>query len=124
MTGVIRGTVYNDVNANRVRDTGESSLSNVTIGLYDGGGGLIASQITNSSGAYMFSGLVPGNYTVVETDPTGYVSTTPNSVAVTVPAGGTQTVDFGDYRWPQAQPSAIIGTVFNDLNSNGSFDRR
>ncbi|MFN8498616.1 MAG: hypothetical protein U0641_12260 [Anaerolineae bacterium] len=38
--------------------------------------------------------MTPGPYTVVETDPAGFVSTTPNSVAV---AGGTA---HGDQKAP------------------------
>lgn len=91
--------------------------------LYDSTGTtLIASLTTGADGSYAFTNLAPGTYLVVETDPAGYVSTTPNRVGATVSAGGSATVDFGDYRLPNAASSSISGVVFNDINANGIQD--
>jgi LPXTG-site transpeptidase (sortase) family protein len=120
-TGVIDGTVYNDANASTTLDAGESGLSGVTVNLYDGGG-LVASTTTGPGGTYSFTALAAGNYTVEEIDPAGYVSTTANHVPVTLPLGGTQTVDFGDYQLPAALLASINGVVFHDVNYNGVQD--
>jgi hypothetical protein len=40
--------------------------------------------VTNNLGFYQFTDLFPGNYTVVETQPTGFGSSTPNTKAVTI----------------------------------------
>jgi LPXTG-site transpeptidase (sortase) family protein len=92
----ITGTVFNDVNANGVQDAGESPLTGVTVQLANSGGTVIATTTTNASGAYNFTNLPAGSYTVIETDPAGYTSTTLNNVGVTLSSGTTATVNFGD----------------------------
>jgi LPXTG-site transpeptidase (sortase) family protein len=95
----------------------------VRIDLYDSTGtALIGSVTTTAGGAYNFPNLPAGNYLVIETDLAGYVSTTPNTVPVTVGAGGSSTVDFGDYRLANTSLSTILGTVYNDANGNGTLD--
>ncbi|MCC9000411.1 MAG: carboxypeptidase regulatory-like domain-containing protein, partial [Candidatus Contendobacter sp.] len=56
-------------------------------------------------------------YTVRETDPADYVSTTPNDVAIAVPPGGGASANFGD-----RQIGSVAGREFNDLNGNGIQD--
>jgi hypothetical protein len=87
----IQGVVYNDLNKNGSRDTGEASLSGVIIHLGD------SVVTTTSEGGYTFAGLITGSYRVVEDDPTGYQSSTPNEVTVNMTAATVYTVDFGDY---------------------------
>ena len=92
--------------------------------LYDSTGTtLIASVITGAGGSYSFTNLPAGDYVVIETDPAGYVSTTPNSVPATVSAGGSATVNFGDYQTllTQHYPTSH-GVVYNDANGNGILD--
>jgi hypothetical protein len=93
----ISGTVYNDANATEVQETGETGLSGVTVTLYNGTTPF-ASDSTASDGSYSFLILETGDYRVVETDPSGWYSTTPNEVNVTVSALLKQDVevDFGD----------------------------
>jgi LPXTG-site transpeptidase (sortase) family protein len=93
------------------------------VDLYDSTGTtLIATVTTAPGGSYSFTNLIPGDYLVIETDLAGYVSTTPNSVSATVTAGGSDTVNFGDYRLSNTIHSGIAGTVFNDANGNGIQD--
>ncbi|MCS7039663.1 MAG: hypothetical protein NZP34_08675, partial [Caldilineales bacterium] len=61
-TGGIAGTVFFDGNGNGVRDAGEPGLSGVTVQV----GALTAT--TDANGAYVFGGLAPSTYTVVQTD--------------------------------------------------------
>jgi uncharacterized protein (DUF2141 family) len=91
--GTIAGVVYDDVNSNRRRDPGERGIGGVTITL-SGPGGTVQT-LTNSSGAYLFTGLVEGAYTVQETDLAGYTSTTSNRVLVSMD-GGAGHAHFGD----------------------------
>ncbi|MBL8119000.1 MAG: carboxypeptidase regulatory-like domain-containing protein, partial [Anaerolineae bacterium] len=66
--------VWHDDNDNGVQDGGESGVQNVTVTLYDGTGTQVGSPtMTNASGNYSFTNLVPGDYYVVFTLPTGYV---------------------------------------------------
>ncbi len=69
--GSISGTVEEDTTGN---GSGDTALSGVTLTLKDSNGDTVATTTTNSSGNYTFSNVTPGDYTVVETDPTGYSS--------------------------------------------------
>jgi LPXTG-site transpeptidase (sortase) family protein len=98
-------------------------MGSVRVDLYNSTGTtLIASQTTTAGGSYSFTNLAPGTYQIVETDLAGYVSTTPNTVTATVNAGGSATVNFGDYRLSTGTSSSIGGIVFNDANGNGIQD--
>lgn len=114
----ISGIVFNDANASGVLDSGEAGISGVTVTL-DGAW----METTDALGMYGFGTSVPGIHTVVETDPPGFVSTTPNTVAVAVTVMGIYRVDFGDMGAPA--PTAFVdvkpGSMKNPLNlgSNG-----
>ncbi|UCG50474.1 MAG: hypothetical protein JSW58_09675 [Candidatus Latescibacterota bacterium] len=113
--GIIRGTVFDDLDMDGVRTNGEAGLPDVLISLDTG------EQVhTNAEGRYQF--VMPvGGYVVVETDPDGYGSTTPNSAdADIVAAGDTVTVNFGDTSTPLS--GTIEGYVFEDNNMDGVRD--
>ena len=115
--------VFSDLDLSTIQNGTEPGIGGVRVDLYDSTGTtLIASVTTTAGGAYNFPNLPAGNYLVIETDLAGYVSTTPNTVPVTVGAGGSSTVDFGDYRLANTSLSTILGTVYNDANGNGTLD--
>ena len=119
----IRGTVFSDSDLSGTQGGGEPGIGSVRVELYDSTGTtLIASLNTTAGGSYSFTDLPPGDYLVLEIDLAGYVSTTPNSVPATVSAGGSATVNFGDYRLPASTNSSISGVVFDDANANGIQD--
>src|SRR5690606_6563516 len=65
---------WEDMNANGVQETGEPPIPNVTVTLFNGAGTQVgASTTTDTDGLYRFDNLVPGDYYVVFTLPTGYV---------------------------------------------------
>ncbi|QDV58092.1 MSCRAMM family protein [Rosistilla oblonga] len=70
--GSISGYVHVDTDGDCVRDPDELLLSGVTIELYDNNGTLITTTTTDINGRYEFTDLAPGDYTVVELQPTGY----------------------------------------------------
>jgi len=110
--GKIKGTVFEDVDKNGVMDVAETGIPNVLISLDNG-----AQTYANSAGFYSFI-VQRGNYTVVETDPTGYSSTTSNSQVANVAAGtDTVTVNFGDYGGPTT--GTLEGYVYLDENEDG-----
>ena len=119
----ISGVVFHDVNLDGSKLASESGIVGVIVNLYDSTGTtLIASTTTGAGGIYNFPNLTAGNYLVVEIDPAGYVSSTANSVPVTLVAGSSGTADFGDYQLPNTALSNISGVVFNDANGNGVQD--
>ncbi|MCE1252325.1 MAG: carboxypeptidase regulatory-like domain-containing protein, partial [Anaerolineae bacterium] len=96
-SGTIQGTVINDLNGDGVQDTGELPINGVVVTLYDANGNQVGTPFTTGSdGKYSFSGLPPGRYRVVETDPGGYGSTTLNNVDVYLSGSQTLTVDYLD----------------------------
>ncbi|MGD9317725.1 MAG: SdrD B-like domain-containing protein, partial [Anaerolineae bacterium] len=112
----IYGTVFEDLHNIGQWDDDEVGLEGVTVTL-DG----VASTTTDQYGSYTFSTATEGIHTVVETDPEGYFSTTPNEVRVGVTLGQGYQIDFGDA--PNESPfAAIYGTVFEDTDSNGHWD--
>lgn len=92
----VSGVVFNDANGNGIQDGGELPISGVTMQLRNTAGTVIATTTTNASGAYTFSNLTAGTYTVTEVDLAGYISTTLNTVAVNLSAGTNAIVHFGD----------------------------
>jgi uncharacterized repeat protein (TIGR01451 family) len=109
----IMGTVFDDVSADGVQDPGELGIADVLVSLSNG-----QTTRTGAQGGYTFPITDSGHLQVIETDPPGYHSTTPNEVTVDVAAlGQTYQVDFGDD--DNAAAVSIFGTVFEDRNVNG-----
>jgi LPXTG-site transpeptidase (sortase) family protein len=92
----ISGTVFNDTNVNGIQDTGELGIPGVTVTLYDQSSSVVASTMTASDGSYSFINLPPGIYSVVETNLSGYVSTTLDHASVLLSSGTIAVVNFGD----------------------------
>ena len=117
-SGAISGFVFFDANGDGVYGVDETGLFDVTLELKDvATGGMVTyeSATTASDGAYQFTGLDAGSYTVTQTDALGYVSTTANSRTVSVDASTVTGINFGD-----TLTFTVTGIVFNDTNGDGS----
>jgi type II secretory pathway pseudopilin PulG len=113
--GVIMGTVFEDTDKDGVKSPAEDPLQNVLISLDDG-----SQTKTDAQGQYSFIAQ-EGMYTVVETDPVGYTSTTPNSGSATIAADNdTVVINFGDFSGDVY--GTIEGHVFEDANEDGIFN--
>jgi uncharacterized repeat protein (TIGR01451 family) len=111
----LTGRVYLDPQRDGIDSGGtEPGIAGVTVTLMQGAT-VVATTTTNATGAFSFIGLSAGSYTVVETQPAGYGSSTPNSVSVSLTSGATQTVEFGETL------STIAGHVFVDSNNDGVY---
>ena len=63
--GHIGNLVWHDINADGIKDAGESVISGLTVKLYkDGATTPLKTTTTNSSGIYSFNDLFPGDYVV------------------------------------------------------------
>ena len=126
--------VWEDLDGNGQQDAGEPGLPNVTVRLYNNAAEQIATTRTDATGAYLFTGLAPGDYFVEFIAPNGYVITRQNAASddvdndadpqtgrtTTYPltAGQTnQTVDAGFFR-----KISLGERVWYDANLNGIQD--
>jgi hypothetical protein len=123
-SGSIAGSVYDDANANGVRDSAEKGLANWGVyldanknALFDNGE---KTATTHSSGNYKFTGLAAGSYRVRELLYADYRRVTPDAgfYDVSLSAGGSITgILFGNTKL-----GFIKGNVFKDTNGNGQRD--
>jgi peroxidase len=96
----ISGTVFNDLNKNGKRNSGEGGLGGRTIQLYTEDGELVADTTTRSNGSYsfaVFDGLETGRFLVREVLPSGWTQTTSDPGVIAITRGQTFVtgVDFG-----------------------------
>ena len=101
---MIYGYVFLDLNKDGSRDAGETGIGDVAIQIIRSNAESGLSVLTDHTGYYHAVDLaVDTKYVVTESDPVGYVSTTPNRVVVVIPhemPGRMAQVSFGDSRTP------------------------
>jgi ELWxxDGT repeat protein len=130
----ISGTVFNDLNNNAKRDTGEAGLAGITIyndannnSKLDAGE---KTTTTDANGLYTFLGLSSGSYKIRQILQSGWVQTTPaNNYGWTLTLATNQLLtgkDFGTRQTNVTPPpptgASISGTVWNDLDGDGVKD--
>ena len=139
--GLVKGAslgdfVWDDLNGNGQQDTGEPGVANVTVTLYDSANVQVGSpQTTNASGGYLFSGLEPGDYYVVFSNPpAGYSLTAQNQGAdatdsdanPTTGKTGVYTLSSGENELTVdaglVKGASLGDFVWDDLNGNGQQD--
>ena len=148
LPATVQGNVYVDFNLNGRKDNGEAGIPGVPVSISgnafagtifarpllasDIPGGL--SHLTASNGSWEFTFLPPGEYSVEETQPLGYMdgqeeNTDPNNPGISITndrfsgilASQSETIgllNFGEI----ASNGSISGTVYVDLNNNGNRD--
>jgi protocatechuate 3,4-dioxygenase beta subunit len=127
--------VWDDLDADGIRDSGEPGVAGVTVNLLDAGGGSVALTVTAGDGSYSFTGVTPGDYRVEFVAPSGYSfspvdqgaddtidsdadGTTGRSPLFTVVSGGSDvTVDAGVF-----SPASAGDLVWDDLDADGVQD--
>ena len=131
--GSIRGTVFNDLNADAMRnidattgDYTEPGLSGWTVFVDLNSNNVLdatdLSTTTDPHGVYNFVSLDAGDYEVIELLPDSWdVSPGTDSKQTVQVQGGQQTVadDFANFT---VLNGSISGTVWNDVNRNGARD--
>jgi len=71
----IGNRVWEDVDYNGLQDVGEPDVSGVIVRLYSSDGQLIATDVTDEKGEYLFLNLLPGDYYIEFVVPSGYTVT-------------------------------------------------
>ena len=127
--------VWFDVDADGIQDGAEIGIGGVTVNLYSGNGTLVTTTTTSASGAYLFSGLTPGDYFVEFVPPSGYAlspqdqggnDATDSDANLATGRTITTTLVSGenDLTWDAGlhQLASLGDFVWNDLNANGNQD--
>lgn len=100
--GTISGTVFHDLNKNKVKDSNESGLSGWKVWLHLGSkkdgynNPIIATATTDSNGRYSFANLAVGNYFVEQEEPSGWDQKTSDRKVVLSSSNTGATVDFAN----------------------------
>ncbi len=114
----ISGLVFIDDDRDGTLDAGEPTrLGGIVIELYDPTGTtLLGSTTTLLDGSYRFDHLPAGDYQIREVQPTGYSSTSSNTLNVTLPLTGLSNQNFGEALWD------IGDRVWFDADGDGVQD--
>lgn len=108
----IHGKVYNDENQNGTLDSGETGIADVTVTLLDNNDTALNTDNTNANGDFEFDNLDPDTYSLRETDPAGYLSSTPNEISdIIVAAGDSSYHLFGDYEEEEEEETTTTTTA-------------
>ena len=125
-SGEIRGSKWNDVDGDGLRDAGEAGLVDWTIYLDRNNTGRLdagdLSTTTDANGDYQFTGLSAGSYTVAEVLQADWQQTFPRNGAHQIVLADGQVVnriDFGNQRIPSGE---IRGSKWNDVDGDGLRD--
>jgi hypothetical protein len=113
----IQGTVYHDQNSNGKMEGNESGLANWTINLEQPAGNVISKAVTDSTGGYGFFGLVPGEYTIIDSLETGWSLTSPSEGKFAVNlAINTTMLNFGNELMPTQIQNATSPSNVSSAN--------
>jgi len=117
----INGEVFNDLNGNGVKDSGDPGLQGWTVELLSSGGAVLSTTVSDINGNYSFVNVGPGTFTIKEVLQSGWFISLPTGAgtySVTSTSGTAITNEnFGDF-----QSATVTGEVFNDLNGDGILD--
>jgi hypothetical protein len=124
LASTISGVVFNDANANGLRDLGEKVLAKQTVVIDANFNGRLdpgePSVLTDTKGEYSFTGLAPGVFRIGVFVPTNFRQTSPSGNFYDIAANGADIHVANDFG---LTTTAIVkGNVFNDINGNGRKD--
>lgn len=120
--GSVAGNKFEDMNGNGQYDDGvDTAKSGVTIKLWKNGS-VVGTDVTDVNGAYSFTGLTAGDYTLSENPLAGWIQTyppLPGTYNFSITSGDHLTgYDFGNFK-----QTSISGMKFDDVNGNGQKDQ-
>ncbi|MBI3195338.1 MAG: VCBS repeat-containing protein, partial [Ignavibacteriae bacterium] len=120
--GSISGRKFEDVNGNGIFDGSDGVLGGwrMYLSYTCCDTAPLASTLTDINGYYLFSNLLPDNYTISEQLQSGWLRTFPDSGYYTIALSGGDSItgkDFGNYKY-----GSISGQKFSDENANGIQD--
>ncbi|HEY1190028.1 MAG TPA: SdrD B-like domain-containing protein, partial [Gemmata sp.] len=116
-SAAVQGVVWEDVNGNGSRQSGEGPVAGVRVSLWDVAGEPVDVEpiVTGPDGSYQFPGLKPSTY-FVYFEGTGWQFIS-SDLVVSPESGEAVEADIGAYR-----PVTVNGFVWDDTNPNGQQD--
>jgi uncharacterized protein (DUF2141 family) len=135
LPSVLSGFVYIDSDNDGIKDPGEAPLQGVRLdlsGVTNLGQVVSATVYSAPDGSYSFPNLLPGTYSVNETQPSGYLDGLDAKGGIVIPGSNTTDVissiiltdglPAANNNFGELQPSRLAGYVYQDLNNNGIKD--
>lgn len=123
--GLITGNIYNDLDADGVKDSNESNMQNVQAFVDANNNGQLdtgeKSVKTNSKGNYFFTGMANASYRIRCRVFDGYRRTQPSTGSYNVGIVSSSTFGSGK-NFGQTQKALISGKVFKDNDNDGKLD--
>lgn len=120
--GSVSGVVWNDLNANGVRDVGDLGLAGWTVFVDVNSDRLLNAgepQATSATdGSYTLTGVLPGSVSIVVQPTAGWRATAPLTSSRTIALRSGDTASGLDFGETEIKDSSIRGTVFADTNRN------
>jgi protocatechuate 3,4-dioxygenase beta subunit len=131
LPGSLSGNVYVDSNNNGIKEVNEAGIGGVTVILTNSNGSSAPiATVTAADGSYQFNNLLPGTYSIQETQPSSYLDgkdtlgslsgTQANdlftNISLNVGASGI------NYNFGELLASSLAGKVYIDTNNNGVLD--
>ena len=129
ISGMVHGDANGDCNFNGA--DGDEPLAGVQLQLLDGDGNVIAETTTDENGEYTFEGLRPGEYSVREFTPEGFLDGDERVGTIDGETVGEASDDFlgsitlssgqdaVNYDFCEHIPAELHGRVFHDRNNDG-----
>ena len=119
------GNVYNDLDGNGLKSSGELGLSGWTVNLLNSSGTVLHSTVTDSNGNFSFTGLAGGKYQVAEVVQSNWVQNQPlfpTSYSFTAQSGiGIPALVFGDHASPVVSSARVIDNGQTGYSQTGSW---
>lgn len=116
VTGSIGDRVWLDANGNGIQDATETAgITGVTVQLRNSANTVIATQNTNGSGNYLFTGLAAGTYTVV------FPVSISGSVVTTANVGSDDNIDSDPSQSTGVTPVITLATAQNITNVDAGY---
>ncbi len=128
--------VWRDDNQNGIQDAGEPGVAGITVTLFDNGGAVVGTTVTDAYGFYLFDNLTPATYQVGFTAPANYIFTTQtNNTDNTVLTGGSTAANGSDANATTGRTANIVltagenernidaGLIFSQPPNNSIGDR-
>lgn len=114
--GALTLVKFEDMNGNGARDAGEPGVPGWHFDLKNPQGNT-SGAVTGADGSVTFGSVPAGIWTVTESSQVGWVAITPVTATVNVPPNGSAIFAAGN-----ARPAPLSGTIFIDVNRNGTRD--